>query len=80
MFHVTFYDHQREVAGEQVIGRWQGSFAWRKESVALAVPPDAREAVIAIGLFGAVGKLAVDRIELSVLPVRRPLDPHSPSE
>ncbi|NLY01060.1 MAG: hypothetical protein GXY83_33635 [Rhodopirellula sp.] len=68
MFHVTFYDQAREVAGEQVVGRWQGTFAWRKQTVTLAVPPDAREAVMAIGLFGAVGKLSFDRIELSALP------------
>jgi len=61
---VTFFDENRAPLGDQVLGPWLGSFDWRPESGRLRVPPRAREAVLRIGLTGAVGAISVDAIEV----------------
>ncbi|MEX2118215.1 MAG: protein-L-isoaspartate(D-aspartate) O-methyltransferase [Pirellulales bacterium] len=61
---ITFYDERRSVVGRQIIGPWRGSFEWRREREVLPVPPRAREAILRIGLLGAVGQLSLDAIEL----------------
>ncbi|MEX2558346.1 MAG: protein-L-isoaspartate(D-aspartate) O-methyltransferase, partial [Pirellulales bacterium] len=61
---ITFYDERRYVVGRQIVGPWRGSFAWRRERELLPVPPRAREAILRIGLLGAVGQLSLDAIEL----------------
>jgi len=61
---IMFYDENRAVAGQGVIGPWTGAFDWQRESKPLDVPPRAREAIIRIGLFGAVGEISFDDIEL----------------
>jgi protein-L-isoaspartate(D-aspartate) O-methyltransferase len=65
---VTFYDEQRQAVGEQTIGPFSGTFAWRKEENVLRVPLRAREAILRIGLLGAVGELAIDNLRLHANP------------
>ena len=61
---VVFYDENRAIAGQGIVGPWTGTFGWQPESRRIEVPPKAREAIIRIGLFGAVGELSLDDIEL----------------
>jgi len=61
---VTFFDENRAVLGEEIVGPWLGSFDWRPEGRRIPVPPRAREAVLRIGLMGAVGEISVDAVEL----------------
>ncbi|NLE38435.1 MAG: protein-L-isoaspartate(D-aspartate) O-methyltransferase [Pirellulaceae bacterium] len=61
---VMFYDDKRVMLGERYIGPWRGTFDWRNETALLEVPIQAREAIIRVGLFGAVGELWVDNIEI----------------
>jgi protein-L-isoaspartate(D-aspartate) O-methyltransferase len=66
---VTFYDDRRATVGEESVGKFEGSFAWRKESGRLRVPLKAREAIVRIGLLGATGELSLDGLSLkSVSP------------
>jgi len=65
---IIFYDAQRKVAGQALLGPWQGTFPWRSQSVIVAVPPEAREAIIQIGLCGATGTLCVDRMSVEAVP------------
>ena len=40
------------------------TFSWQLERGQIDVPARAREAIVRIGLFGAVGQISLDAIEL----------------
>ena len=61
---IVFYDSNRNRVGHRQIGPWRGSFPWQREDITIDVPPKAREAILRIGLFGAVGEMSFDNIEL----------------
>ncbi len=61
---IVFYDSNRNTIAERVIGPWRGSFPWQREDITIDVPAKAREAIVRIGLFGAVGEMSFDNIEL----------------
>ncbi|MGA2059271.1 MAG: protein-L-isoaspartate(D-aspartate) O-methyltransferase [Thermoguttaceae bacterium] len=61
---IIFYDENRGIAGRGVAGPWTGTFGWRREVKRIEVPPRTREAIVCIGLFGAVGEIAFDDIQL----------------
>ncbi len=61
---ISFFAENRCVLGEAVVGPWRGSFPWRTESKRIAVPVRAREAILRIGLLGAVGDISFDDISL----------------
>jgi protein-L-isoaspartate(D-aspartate) O-methyltransferase len=61
---ITFYDERRAVVAERGLGPWRGSFSWQPESAKLQVPKQAREAIIRIGLMGAVGELGIDDVDV----------------
>jgi protein-L-isoaspartate(D-aspartate) O-methyltransferase len=61
---ILFYDEKREPAGEAVLGPWRWSFDWKKEEARVNVPARAREAILRLGLFGAVGELSADDLRL----------------
>ena len=66
---ISFYDENRATVGEAGLGPWRGTFDWQVEAKRINVPPKAREAILRIGLLGAVGEISFDRIE--VRAVRR---------
>jgi len=63
---IVFYDEQRRIVGEGVIGPWRGSFDWKKAAKAIRVPPQSREAILRIGLLGATGQVSLDDVGLTV--------------
>ncbi len=65
---VTFYDDRRQSVGEESVGPFTGTFPWRREDKVLRVPLRAREAILRIGLLGAVGELSLDNLRLQVNP------------
>jgi protein-L-isoaspartate(D-aspartate) O-methyltransferase len=64
---VVFYDQNRAIIGRDFIGPWRGTFDWRRQSGRMDVPVQAREAIVHLGLFGAVGQLDIDAIEMQPL-------------
>jgi protein-L-isoaspartate(D-aspartate) O-methyltransferase len=68
MVVITFYDERRQAVSEQSIGPFTGTFPWRKEQKVLRVPLRAREAILRIGLLGAVGELSLDDLRLAPNP------------
>ena len=62
---VTFYDERRTFLRDESLGPFFGSFDWRREEAILPVPLNAREAILRVGLLGAVGEISLDRVELS---------------
>jgi protein-L-isoaspartate(D-aspartate) O-methyltransferase len=65
---VTFYDDRRHAVGEASVGPFVGTFAWKHQEKELRVPLRAREAIIRIGLLGAVGALSLDNLQLQANP------------
>jgi len=61
---ITFYGENRATVGQGTLGPWVGSFDWQTEKKRLEVPARAREAIIRVGLLGAVGELCVDDLEV----------------
>ncbi len=66
MVAITFYDVQRRELGTFWLGPFRGTRAWREESRLIRVPPQSREAIVRIGLFGATGVADFDDIVLEV--------------
>ena len=64
---ITFYGQNRGSVGHAVVGPWRGTFSWQRETARLRVPKPAREAVVRIGLLGAVGEIAFDAIRLKAV-------------
>ena len=62
---ITFYDERRATLGEESIGQFDGTFSWREETARVRVPLKTREAIIRIGLLGAVGELSLDGLRIS---------------
>lgn len=61
---VTFYDQNRRELGTQWLGPWRDSLEWEHVSRSFRVPSTAREAILRVGLFGAVGEFGVDDVRL----------------
>ncbi len=53
--------------GEAGLGPWRGTFDWQPETKRINVPLKAREAVLRIGLLGAVGEISFDAIEVKAV-------------
>lgn len=63
-----FYDDQRRVIAEPVIGPWFDTSDWTTVSKTIAVPQKARELILRVGLNGATGELWVDDVTLTPQP------------
>jgi protein-L-isoaspartate(D-aspartate) O-methyltransferase len=66
---ISFYDENRRDLGVQSVGRLQGTRNWYRLEHVFRVPPETREALVRIGLFGAAGAVSFDHVQL--IPVRR---------
>ena len=66
---IVFFDHSRRLIGERGLGPWTQAGGWTVSSATLVVPARAREAILRVGLNGAVGRLLVDNV--SIEPVAR---------
>ncbi|MBI2479216.1 MAG: protein-L-isoaspartate(D-aspartate) O-methyltransferase [Planctomycetia bacterium] len=64
--NVSFFDDKQAPCGSQSVGPWYGTITWVKKQATIQIPPQAKLAVIAVGMFGAVGEFAVDAVDLTV--------------
>jgi len=62
--NVTFYDEDRQELDWAYMGPFQGTRSWQNEDKDIEVPTGAREAIVRIGLFGAVGSASFDNIKI----------------
>ena len=60
----TLYDDQRRDLGMQVMGPFLGTSDWHEETRTFDIPITAREGIFRIGLFGATGFAAYDKISI----------------
>jgi protein-L-isoaspartate(D-aspartate) O-methyltransferase len=66
---IQYFDENRNRVGYNFVGGFKGTRNWRYEEKAFAVPPQTREAIISIGLFGAEGIARFDGVVLE--PITR---------
>jgi protein-L-isoaspartate(D-aspartate) O-methyltransferase len=64
---IHFYDSIRREVGSFQVGPWLRPQDWERTGRRFAVPPQAREAIVRVGLNGATGKMAVDNVKLSFI-------------
>lgn len=64
---ICFYDENRAAVGEVILATWSGTFEWQIDKRAFTVPGKAREAILRIGLFGAVGEISFDDVVLKTV-------------
>ena len=64
---ISLYDEQRRDVGTFVIGPFRGTKDWKTHSRLIRIPPQAREAIVRIGLFGATGVADFDEIKLEAV-------------
>jgi len=65
---ITFYDENRKDLGHNWLGPYRGTFDWKQVSERFRVPPQTREGILRIGLFGATGEIAFDDVKLTPIP------------
>ncbi|MHB8954118.1 MAG: protein-L-isoaspartate(D-aspartate) O-methyltransferase [Pirellulaceae bacterium] len=68
---VTFYDEDRRPLGNRLIGPFRGTSNWQSHQEEFRVPPTAREAILRIGLFGAIGEIAFDNVRIAVPTIEK---------
>jgi protein-L-isoaspartate(D-aspartate) O-methyltransferase len=61
---LSFFDEQRAPLGTQNLGPWIGTTAWTAKQAKIRVPARCRLAVLAVGMFGAVGELSIDQLSV----------------
>jgi protein-L-isoaspartate(D-aspartate) O-methyltransferase len=61
---MTLYDEQRRELGTTVIGPFHGTAEWHVEKKTFRIPLAAREGIFRIGLFGATGTAAYDKLQM----------------
>lgn len=64
---VTYYDDKRNMVGEETVGPFIGDFDWTDYSKVMAVPLRSREAIMRVGLLGAIGELAIDKLRIEAV-------------
>lgn len=64
---LSLYDNQRREIETVVLGPARGTRPWRTISRLVRVPPQAREGMIRIGLFGATGVADFDELKIEVV-------------
>ena len=65
---VMFYDKIRRQVGEGRSLPWTRKQDWETIATTIKVPPTAQEAIIRIGLNGAIGSVCVDNIRMTARP------------
>ena len=69
---ITLYSEQRKDLGNLLLGPFKGTSDWHQESKTFRIPPEAREGILRIGLFGATGVAAFDKVEMRKTPTGAP--------
>lgn len=61
---ITLYNDQRKELSNLTIGPFKGTSDWHEQAKTFRIPPEAREAIFRIGLFGATGAVSFDKLEI----------------
>lgn len=61
---VTLFNEQRKELDNLIVGPFRGTTGWHEESKTFKIPPEAREGIFRIGLFGATGTAWFDKVQV----------------
>ena len=61
---ITFYNQKRAELTTALVGPWSGTFDWAENHKRIAVPRDARLAVLYLGMMGATGEISFDNVSI----------------
>ena len=61
---VTLFNEQRKELENLIVGPFRGTTGWHEESKTFKIPPEAREGIFRIGLFGATGTAWFDKVQV----------------
>lgn len=61
---VSLFDEQRREQEPLGIGPILGTADWHKETLTIKIPPETREGIFRIGLFGGTGTISFDKVVL----------------
>ena len=64
MIALSLYDKDRDELGTFWLGPYRGTSKWRRVTRLIQVPASSREAILRIGLFGAIGTADFDQISI----------------
>jgi protein-L-isoaspartate(D-aspartate) O-methyltransferase len=67
---ISFFDERQAPCGAKSAGPWFGTISWVNKKATIPVPPQAKLAVVAVGMFGATGELGIDDLRLKVAQER----------
>ena len=62
---IQFFDAKRERLALNWIGPFRGTTAWLEKDKEFDVPINTKEAILSIGLFGALGRVSYDNIRIT---------------
>ena len=62
---VVFFDQTRRLVGERRVGKWTVADEWIGSRQQISVPARAREAIVRIGLGGAIGHVLIDDVKIA---------------
>ena len=65
---VHFYDRNRKEISVTAHGHYRGTLGWQRATTNIAVPQNAQEMILRIGLNGATGTIDFDQMELALIP------------
>jgi protein-L-isoaspartate(D-aspartate) O-methyltransferase len=64
-FIIQYFDSDRRPLEIDTIATFDGTFGWKRVSKTLHVPAKSREAIVRVGLAGAVGELDIDDVRIT---------------
>ncbi len=64
VINLQLLDENREYIGSYWLGPFTGTSKWKVEEQTVRIPPNCREALVQIGLFGATGTVRFDGISI----------------
>jgi protein-L-isoaspartate(D-aspartate) O-methyltransferase len=67
---VSFYDDDRQEVGVSFLGVFLGSNSWQQHTKEIRIPPESRQAIVRLGLFGSTGEVSFDDVRIDPM-IRR---------
>ena len=64
---LVFYNRGRSPIKETMLGPWTGTFDWKEIGKSISVPQQARLAVLTLAMYGGVGELLIDEIDIQIV-------------
>lgn len=75
---LLFFDAKgKQVGGWPELGKWQGTFGWKKVAKNFFVPAGAVRAKVVFGLYNCTGEIYIDDIILAPLEDQKKSDPYN---